>query len=117
LHSTATDLMKFLNWNLSMNKNYFTNLLDYTHNPRLKPDMNSEKEIAMGWQISPLKESDGNVVSQTGLTSGFSTYIGFVETSHTGVFILCSGHAEIENSGKQILELLQKIKLVDVYLK
>jgi serine-type D-Ala-D-Ala carboxypeptidase/endopeptidase len=108
LHSSATDMMKFLSANLTMKKNYYSNILDYTHNARLTPGgiANDELEIAMGWKISRINKEAKPIVWQSGLTGGFSSYIGFVETSHTGVIILSSQSKNVNEIGEQILHFM-----------
>ncbi len=113
LHSSPSDMMKFLQSNISIKKNYYVDLLDYTHNPRIKPGklLDDDIEIALGWKISTLKSSENKIVWQDGTTGGFASFIGFDETTHKGAFILSSTSKKVEGMGKQILELMEREKL------
>lgn len=113
INSTAIDMMKFLAANLGKEKNYYSNLLDYTHNPRLK--LNSKKckdmEIALGWRINSLGDTNKRVICSDGLTGGYSSYIGFIETNHTGVVILSAVSKPVNKIGIEILKKLANEKL------
>ncbi len=110
LHSTASDMMKFLSLNISKKKNYFVNLLDYTHNTRIQPGgvFSKDLEIGLGWKINPGNEESERIVWQSGLTGGFSSYIGFDEISHAGVIILSSVSKSTDQIGENILRELNK---------
>lgn len=109
LHSTPSDMMRFLSANISMSNSKMSNALDYTHNPRLKAGKaKDDAEIALGWQINSVSEMGDRMVWQSGLTNGFAAFVGFVETSHVGVFILSSRAKNVDYLGK---ELVKKINL------
>jgi len=105
LHSTPGDMMKFLSLNISLNKSSVTNLLDYTHNPRIKSGKLAEPgiEVGLGWRINPATEQYSSVVWQSGLTGGFASYIGFNEAEHVGVFVLSSVSEDVNDIGLKIL--------------
>lgn len=104
-HSSINDMMRFLEQNIRLQKDYYTNLLDYTHNARIRltGKKNKGKEIALGWKINPIK-NEKRIVWQSGITGGFASYIGFVETDHTGVVILSSIAKEVQSTGEHLLE-------------
>jgi D-alanyl-D-alanine-carboxypeptidase/D-alanyl-D-alanine-endopeptidase len=110
LHSSTYDMMKFLSENISKNKTSIVNLLDYTHNPRIRLQDNSsqESEIALGWKVNPLGIESKKIVWQSSRRGGFASYIGFNETSHTGVVILSSLSKDVNEMGKLILMSLEK---------
>jgi D-alanyl-D-alanine-carboxypeptidase/D-alanyl-D-alanine-endopeptidase len=113
LCSTVSDMMKFLSANAGKNKTSFSDLLDFTHNPRLKLTGNkkADMEIALGWKVIPSGYEGKKIVFQSGKTGGYASYIGFIETSHTGVVILSSVSKEVNDIGFQILRALEKEKL------
>lgn len=113
MHSTISDMMKFLRVNMSTKKDALANILDYTHNARLKlTGKKKDTEIALGWKINSLAADEKRVVWQEGSTGGFSSYIGFVETNHTGVVILSSVSKNNTNViGAEILKKLTREKL------
>ena len=106
LHSTPADMMKFLSFNISVNKNSVTNLLDYTHNPRIISGKLTDPgfEVGLGWKINPATDKYNSIVWQSGLTGGFATYIGFNEAEHVGVFVLSSVSEEVNDIGLKILQ-------------
>ncbi|MEO8148897.1 MAG: serine hydrolase [Bacteroidia bacterium] len=113
LHSTAHDMMKFLAANINLHKDSIVNLLDYTHNPRLElTDKNGKgTEIALGWKVDQLGVDEKRIVWQDGSTGGFNSYIGFVETNHTGVVILSSVSNSVITIGEELLRKLSHEKL------
>ncbi|MBK6837380.1 MAG: hypothetical protein IPG90_03105 [Bacteroidetes bacterium] len=66
------------------------------------------QEIALGWKISPLGIEQQRIVWQGGSTGGFASYIGFVETSHTGVVILSNCSVPVDDFGKKILQMMNR---------
>lgn len=112
-HSTPLDMMKFLTANISVKKDSIAYLLDYTHNARLKltDKKRAGMEIALGWKVNPLGVEEKRVVWQDGSTGGFSSYIGFVETNHTGVFVLSSVSKSVNNIALEVLKRLAVEKL------
>lgn len=107
-HSTPADMMRFLEANLSTGKSPMHDILDFTHNPRIRLNTSNgnQQEIALGWKISPLGIEENKIVWQGGLTGGFASYIGFVETSHTGVVILSNCSVPLEDMGQAILKAI-----------
>jgi beta-lactamase class C len=106
LISNMDDMMKFLSANTGISNTEIKNILDYTHNPRIR--FNSKKygtmEAALGWLVSPLEKGNMKYVWQEGITEGFSSFIGFVETSKTGVVILSNSAVPVAELEKKILE-------------
>lgn len=109
LKTTPSDMMKFISQNISVEKNYLTNLLNYTHNSRLKPGglFDENLEIAMGWKIIPLGIESQKIVMQSGMTGGFAAFAGFVETSHTAVFVLSSVSRDVNEIGVDVLKTIE----------
>jgi len=108
--STPADLMRFLAANIKKKKDLISNVLDFTHNPRMSPERKSAPEIALGWKISPF-EKDKKIVWQEGITGGFSSYIGFSETDHFGVFVLSSVSVNVSDIGTVMLNKLAEERL------
>lgn len=108
-HSSMGDMMRFLEANIG-GKNELKNVLDYTHNPRVR--LNDHKtglqEIALGWKVSPLGIESSRITWQGGITGGFASYVGFVETSHCGVVILSNCSVPLQEFGQKILQVLNK---------
>ncbi|MBK8584690.1 MAG: serine hydrolase [Bacteroidetes bacterium] len=109
LHSTPTDMMKFLSANISIGKDHISNVLDYTHNPRLKAKAKDDTEIALGWKINSVTDKGERMVWQSGMTNGFAAFIGFVETNHFGVFVLSSKAKSADDLGKELIKQIVSI--------
>ena len=108
LNSNITDMMKFLYANISTDKYPLKDVLEYTHNPRIliQNKKYGSASVALGWMVSPLNIENLNYVWQSGLTGGFASFIGFVETSRSGVVILSNTSAPVEILGKNIIQKL-----------
>ena len=106
LHSDMEDMMKFLSMNISLENNELKNVFDYMHNPRIR--FTNKKygtiEAALGWLVSPLGKEDKKYVWQEGITGGFSSFIGFVETTRTGIVIMSNSAVPVDYLGKEILQ-------------
>ncbi len=110
--SSPADMLKFLSANINQKKNHIVRILDYTHNGRIKLTSKSgqESEIALGWKIDDLNYKN-RMVWQEGATNGFASFIGFVETTHFGVFILSSNKTSVTKPGKDILNAMSRQKI------
>lgn len=110
LHSNITDMMIFLAANISLKKNYYSNLLDYTHKSRLKIGGSNKDnlEIGLGWKISSIGTDTNQILWNSGQTGGFASYIGFVKSKNIGVVILSSASKDVSLIGNEILHLLEK---------
>ena len=108
LHSDMEDMMKLLSINISPGNSELKNVFDYTHNPRIRftDKKYGTTETGLGWLIRPLNKGDKKYVSQEGITGGFSSFVGFVETSRTGVVILSNCAVPVSEIGIKILQEL-----------
>ena len=86
LRSTANDLLKYVSANLGLTPSGLTPLMKKTHLFQSHEDTN-DIDIGLTWDI--MREPDGtNIISKSGATDGFSSYIGFNPTLRRGVVIL-----------------------------
>jgi len=110
LHSSITDMMRFLSANTGTTPGVLKDVLDYTHNPRILLGYaeNSDSEIAMGWRLRPLGENGLKAVYQGGSTEAHSAFIGFEETKKCGVVILSNSNVSAVETGLRILKVLTK---------
>jgi CubicO group peptidase (beta-lactamase class C family) len=104
-----SDMMRFLAANIGTRQTPLKDILDYTHSPRILFDNKKygKASIALGWMVSPLDKESTSYVWQEGLTGGFASFIGFVETNHTGVVILSNSAIPVSDIGKNILQKLR----------
>lgn len=109
MHASPEDMMTFLKANISLDKKYVNHLLDYTHNARLKLDKTKSagSEIAAGWKIDPVA-GEKRVIWHNGITNGYASFIGFVESSHIGVFVLSATGKDVTPLGMALIEKLNR---------
>lgn len=112
LKSSAGDMVKFLQANLSLNatEQLIADAFAQTHEPHLE-DFGSvlgrKTSSGYGWFISELTQNNSTtVVWHTGGTGGFRAFIGFVKATNTGVIILSNSANGVDEMGFQILEIL-----------
>lgn len=110
LYSTPGDMLNFLAANISKENSPMKGVLDYTHNPRIvfHDKKHGDSKVSLGWLVSPLGKDNRNYVWQEGATGGFSSFIGFVETSRVGVVILSASANPVSSMGKEILKKLDR---------
>lgn len=103
-HVSVADMMKFLHANIQQSKMEINHVLDYTHNSRilLSGSNHRDESIALGWKINKIS-NEKYMVWQHGLTSGFASFIGFVESNHQGVFLISSYSQDLTTWGTDLL--------------
>jgi CubicO group peptidase (beta-lactamase class C family) len=101
LRSTATDMLKFLEANLS-------GRYDGAHSPRAY--IGEGSSIALGWHLTPLPKKGGTIVWHNGATGGYTSFAGFVRETRTAVIVLSNCATETDALGVRLLGLLQGVK-------
>jgi len=87
LHSTLTDMIEWLKFNLQLLKSPLNNV----PTEAIKPlhDFIKDEKIGLGWQLKPLKAKPGSYsVNKDGETLGFNTQIVFFPPTRTGAVAL-----------------------------
>ncbi len=111
LKSTAGDLVKFMQANLSMaGDKLIIDALGQTHEPQLETFnliLGRKTSTAYGWFVSELNQKNNTpVVWNTGNTKGFRAFFGFIKSTNTGVVILSNSANAVDDMGFEILEIL-----------
>ncbi len=108
IRSNATDLLRFMQANLSNKNNNLDIALSETHIPKLYTDpADSRFMVGWGWIVMPAGEKDKRkIVWQCSEKGGFSTFIGFVKESQTAVVILSNTANAVDDMGMNILKYL-----------
>ena len=70
----------------------------------MKAKANDDTEIALGWKINSVNDQGMKMVWQSGMTNGFAAFVGFVETSHFGVFVLSSKAKSTDILGRELIK-------------
>jgi CubicO group peptidase (beta-lactamase class C family) len=102
INADLSDMMKYLQHSM---KSYQQPL--YQDNSHLVP-IGTKSQVNLGWLVTPLNdEKTANFVYHNGGTGGFRSFLGFDESSKTGVVILSNGTRFVDALGKDILSALQ----------
>lgn len=102
INADLSDMMKYLAHSM---KSYQLPLYQDKGN---SVPFGKKSQINLGWIVSPLNEEEStNFVFHNGGTGGFRSFLGFDETSKTGVVILSNGTRFVDALGKDILSALQ----------
>ena len=83
LHSTAADLLSFLEVNLGRGPAELVQALQLTHAPRAR---DGKRGVGLGWLVS--RGAAGPVLWRSASLGGFSGFLGFVPAADAGVVLL-----------------------------
>ncbi|MCJ8270716.1 MAG: beta-lactamase family protein [Psychrosphaera sp.] len=101
INSNLSDMMKFLGHSMASYQQPM-----YKDENNLVP-IGENGQINLGWLMMPLNdEKTENVVFHNGATGGFRSFMGFDESSNTGVVILSNSTRYVDALGKDILSAL-----------
>lgn len=102
INSNLSDMMKYLD---NAMKSYQLPLYQERSHP---VTIGKKSQINLGWLVTPLNDEEkANFVFHDGGTGGFRSFLGFDESSKTGVVILSNGTRFVNALGKDILSALQ----------
>jgi CubicO group peptidase (beta-lactamase class C family) len=103
IRSSTKDMMIYLKNSMKDYKNSVFQEAKYT-------SLLSEKaKVNLGWIVVDMPGKLGeSIIAHDGATSGFRSYLGFVESEDIGVIILANGTRSVTSLGKNILQILAK---------
>lgn len=104
LISTPQNMVTWLSFNLGKEKTSLNQILSIMQRP-----YHSYKSFAvgLGWQISQLEGMTSNLFHNQGKLFGFSSYMGIIPETNTGVVILTNqGDFELTGFGEELLKKL-----------
>ncbi len=107
LHSTADDLLTFLEANVGLRKSKLAAALAACQ--QAQPVPGGEMRLPLGWQ--PRKLGDRQARWHNGGTFGFHSYVGFVRATQTGVVVLGNRGdfgKDIDRLGRDVLTELNR---------
>jgi CubicO group peptidase (beta-lactamase class C family) len=90
IRSTVSDMVKFVQANMGINKSALYNAMQLTHQPTFK-NQDGDFEIGLAWHY----ENDKSVIWHNGRTGGYSAFAGFLPETNKGVVILTNNTADI----------------------
>ena len=110
LKSNMSDMLVFLKANMGLIKSPLKDVFDYTHNSKVLIQSGKLKgsQEGMSWLISPDGNTGKTIVWQSGLTGGYSSFIGFSETNHIGIVILSNTANPLDVVGAEIVKELNR---------
>lgn len=108
LKSTAKDLIRFIQANLTTDNTVLADAFEQVQQSRI--DVYTRKKerpttAGYGWFISTLNEATNQpVVWHHGGTGGFRVFVGFIKDTQTGVVILSNSANAVDEMGFDLLE-------------
>ncbi len=103
LHSTASDLSRFVTAQLEPEGTALAEALRLTQEPRAgRPP----RQIGLGWMVSPLGRSGLTCLWHNGGTGGARSLVGIVPGHRTGVVLLTNCVRALDRTGFRLLEQL-----------
>lgn len=104
LKSNMIDMLTFVKANNGLEKSSLKNVFDMMHNSRVMIEsgkLNGNQE-GLSWLIASIGYSGKTILWQSGLTAGFSSFIGFSENDFTGIVILSNSAVPLKELGLKI---------------
>lgn len=100
IRSTAKDMVTFLQANVLNNTFPIKEAMLLSHKQAFK-DMNSNREMGLGWFYS----NNGAIIWHNGGTGGYTSFIGFLKDSNKGVVVLTNTFgANVQDIGGALLD-------------
>ena len=93
LRSTANDLLKFVSVNLGRGEPYVVETFASCHAMRVEPTRDKLR-VGLGWHVSPVRSKGPWATWHNGGTEGYSSFLGFVKETRTGVVVLSNTYTE-----------------------
>lgn len=106
IRSNMPDMLRFLNANLSNKTTDLNVALSETHISKIYADpADGRFMVGWGWVIMPVSDKDKRqIIWQNSEKGGFSTYIGFIKDSQTGIVIMSNTANSVNEIGMNILK-------------
>ena len=103
IRSSTKDMMIYLKSNMKDYKNSVFQEAKYTFL------LSEKRKVNLGWIVVDMPGKIGeSIIAHDGATSGFRSYLGFVESEDIGVIILANGTRSVISLGKNILQIFAK---------
>ncbi|MBU8892153.1 MAG: serine hydrolase [Bacteroidales bacterium] len=117
IRSTAVDMLNYLAANMGVKKSNLYTAMQLSHKNSGSED--STEIVGLAWHTRMRDELE--IVLHSGLTGGYSTFIGFIKGGDKGVVVLSNSTASVYDIGMHLLHpasALKKPKIpIGTYLK
>jgi len=97
IRSTANDMLRYLKANMDIDQSALTAAMKLAQQPRR--DIDDKIRIGLAWMTT-----DKGVVWHSGMTGGYSSFIGFTADGRRGVVILANTAADADDLGFATLD-------------
>ena len=107
IHSSANDLSKFVQANLTTDQIEFSKAFEQVHQARIdvpKRVHKWETSGGYGWYTSILPSTNLPVVWINGSTGGFSTFVGMLKDLDVGIVLMSNSANEVTKMGFEMLK-------------
>ena len=100
LYSTADDLLVFLAAEMGLAETKLRAAMDTTQKPRRQTGIEG-LQMGLAWLVKKLTKQDGghDLIWHNGGTAGYSSFVGFVKETKTGVVVLCNTGPSAKSMG------------------
>lgn len=106
--STMSDMIKYLAYNMGYLNTPLNSYLDTLHKVRMTTGHPNLKWMGLGWQIGTLTTNNASneLIWKDGSTDGFTTWVGWVDATKTGVVVL-SNTSGATGVAMKVIKVLQ----------
>lgn len=106
--STMSDMIKYLAYNMGYVNTPLNTMLDTLHKVRMTTGHPNLKWMGLGWQIGTLTTGNTNneLIWKDGSTDGFTTWVGWVDATKTGIVVL-SNTSGATGVAMKVIKVLQ----------
>lgn len=99
IRSTTSDMVKFIEANLSTNDAALNKAMKLSHRIAFSDDSN-KFNIGLGWHFA----NNNTITWHNGGTGGFRTFTGFLNNSNRGVVVLTNSVSSVDAIGMKLLD-------------
>jgi D-alanyl-D-alanine-carboxypeptidase/D-alanyl-D-alanine-endopeptidase len=111
IRSTAADMLRYLKANMGLTQTTLDPAMKLALEPRR--DVYKNTRIGLIWMTRSNPDEGGTVIWHTGMTGGYSTFLGFTPDGRHGVIILTNINTSLDDLG--FATLLPNVKLAPTH--
>lgn len=108
IKSTATDMVKFIQANMSNDNFPINKAMQLSHKEAFK-NVEGNFKIGLGWHYAPI--GDKKIIWHNGQTAGYHSFAGFIEGTTKGVVVLSNSTTNIDDIGIKLLNKSSQIRV------
>lgn len=112
IRSSIFDMLKFLSAQMDNHPGPLYDDMQMTHQAR--HDKANGNSVGLGWHIAPGGEHQ--IIWHSGETGGYTTFIGFIEETKTGVAVFTNSSENVDDIGFHLLEPTSSLKTIKPHI-